>query len=241
MSTGEMGTIIGVFTDEIVQMLLAEDQEIVQALLLDTLDHSFAPGIQVRALYPQDLDLHPFSFEHVVELCRELRVAIANQADRLVVAIRGVHPKIPCLLCHPSRIGMCRGIADEDLAGLNVDDDQQEIVDDFPRRDDALCEKVAGPERLGVDLDELFPRTLGPFRRGIDPFLFEDVADRLPADAVDAQSPQLAQDAGVTDTGFAGDLTDQLTQYLSFSGPSRLGRLVAAPPFPDPTMESCWA
>ena len=63
MSTGEMGTSIGVFTDvftdEVVQMLLAEDQEIVQALLLDTLDHSFAPGIQVRALYPQDLDLEP--------------------------------------------------------------------------------------------------------------------------------------------------------------------------------------
>jgi len=136
---------------------------------------------------------------------------------------------------------MRRGIADEDLTSLDVDEDQQQIVDDSPRRDDALCEKVAGPEHLGVDLDELFPRTLGPFRRGIDPFLFEDVADRLPADAVDAETPQLAQDTCVTDTGLTGDLTDRLTQYLSFSGPSRLGRLVAAPPFPDPTMESCWA
>ena len=127
-----MGTSIGVFTDvftdEVVQMLLAEDQEIVQALLLDTLDHSFAPGIQVRALYPQDLDLEPFGFEYIVERCREFRVAIANQAGRLVVAIRGVHQKVAYLLRHPRRIGMRRGIANEDFTILDVDEDQQEIA-----------------------------------------------------------------------------------------------------------------
>jgi len=77
---------------------------------------------------------------------------------------------------------MCRGIADEDFTSLDIDEDQQEIIDDSPRRDDTLREEVAGPQRLGMDLYELFPRTLRPLGRGLDPLLFEDVADVLPAD-----------------------------------------------------------
>ena len=82
---------------------------------------------------------------------------------------------------------MRRGIADEDLAGLDIDKDQQEIAHDSLRRNHTLREKVTGPERLGVYLDELFPRALGAFRRGIDALHFEDVVDRLPADAVGAE------------------------------------------------------
>ena len=91
MAASRMGAIdfvvADVFTDEVVQMLLAKHQEIIQAFLLDALDDSFAARIQVRALHWQNLDLEPFGFEHIVELCRELCVAVANQISWFFVAI----------------------------------------------------------------------------------------------------------------------------------------------------------
>ncbi len=194
------------FADEIIEKLLTEDQEIVQAFLLDALDD-------------------PFGFENFVEAGREFRVAVAYQISRLFIAIGGVHQKVARLLRDPLGIGMRRGVADEDLAGLDVDEDQQEIVYKTPRCDDALCEKITGPERLGVHLNELFPGSLGTFGRGVDLHLFEGVANRLPTDAIDPKPPQLSQDACVADAGFAGNLTDQLAEHLSLSGASRLGWL----------------
>ncbi|TWU04131.1 hypothetical protein CA54_60130 [Symmachiella macrocystis] len=129
------------------------------------------------------------------------------------------------------------GIRDEGFTGFDIDEDQQKIVHDSPRRNGALREEVAGPERLGVHLDELFPRTLRAFGRRVDPLLFENVPNCLPTDTVDPQATQLTEDTRVPDTRFTSDLADQLTQYLPFSGASRLGRLVATSLLPDPAMK----
>ncbi len=174
--------IADIFTDEIIQMPLAKHQKIVQAFLFDALNHSLAARIQFGALHRQDLNLYPFGFEHIVELCREFRVAIAHQAGRLVVAIRCVHQKVACLLRHPRQIGMRRGIGDEDLVGLDVDEDQQEIVHKTPRRDD-------------VDLDELFRAGLNDADQPVDV-----LAKRL----TEFQQPSTLLQLGVNFAGDAG-------------------------------------
>ena len=185
----------------------------------------------------QNLDLYPIGFEHIVEMCGELCIAVTHQIGRLFVAIGGVHQKVPWLLRDPRGIRVRCGVADKNIAGLDVDEDQQEIVHDSPRRDDALREEITSPQGLGVHPDELFPRAARPLGRGVDPLLFENVTDGLPADAVDAQPPQLAQESSVADAGFASDLTDQFAEDLPLPRSPWLGRLVAASLFPDPAME----
>ena len=60
--------IANVLTDEIVEVLLATDQEIVQAFVLDRLDHSFTTGIQVRALDRQHDRFDAGRLEDVIKL-----------------------------------------------------------------------------------------------------------------------------------------------------------------------------
>jgi hypothetical protein len=65
----------------------------------------------------------------------------------------------------------------------------------------------------------------------------QNVADRLPTDAVDAESPKFSENAGVAGTGFTGDLANQFAQHELLTRSSGLGRLVASAFLPHPTLK----
>lgn len=229
--------ITGVLADEIVQMLLATDQKVVQAFLLNTLNYAFTAGVEIRALKRQTDRFDVLGFEDFIESRGELCIAVADQVSGFFLTSVKVHQKVPSLLFHPGSARMQRRIGDEDLASFQIDKNQDEIVEKPTVRERFGTEEVAGPKRLGVQGEELIPRAFGALGRWFDAFFFENVANSLTANTIDAEPPQLAENSQVAHTGFAGDLTNQFPQNFLLARSSRLFRNVAPFLLADPAME----
>jgi hypothetical protein len=64
--------------DQVVQMSLAEDNVLVQALQLDRFDEPFAPAIQVRACFRQRVGPYALRFELGGKIFGELGVLVVR-------------------------------------------------------------------------------------------------------------------------------------------------------------------
>ena len=127
--------IADVLTDEIVEVLLAADQEIVQAFLLDALNHPFTACVEIRTLNGQFDRLEILRLKDVVEIGGELGIAIADQMLGLVVEIVSMHEEVAGLLLDPGGVGVQRCGRGEDFEGLQIDEHQYEGESIIPRRD----------------------------------------------------------------------------------------------------------
>ena len=78
---------VDILTDEIVQMLLAEDDEMVQTFVLQRLDHTFCVGVEVRRATRQTDRFDAIGFEYFIEASDELPVGISDQLPALQLVV----------------------------------------------------------------------------------------------------------------------------------------------------------
>jgi len=225
------------FTNEIIEMFLAADQEVVQTFLFQRLDDAFATGVEVRAADRQFDCLDVFRFKERVEFGGELSVAVVDQVRGLFVVVLKVHQKEAGLSFNPLSIRMQRCRRDVDFACLQVDEHEDGEVEETAAGEHLGVEKIASPECFGVDCKEFVPGAVGTPGRCIESFLFEDVADGLAADLVNAQSSQFAKDAGVAHASLSGNLEDQFTEDFPLARTARPVETVPTAFLTNPTTE----
>ncbi len=215
--TAMMVVIINELADQIIQVPLAKDDELSQTLQFDRLNKPLTAAVQVRTRLGQCIGSQPAFLELRRKLLREFRVAIVHHDVGLVFPANGfIHEQL-CLLFHPSRIGMQRRFRGNHLACRHTKPNQHVHVPE-PRRCDGLDrEEVHGPKRLRVPLDEVIPTIALTLWPGFNPFFLQDVSHRLPADLLDAQLPQLADDAGVAKARGLCNLDYQFADFLGLA------------------------
>src|ERR1019366_8121652 len=127
--------------------MLAEDDELVEALGFDRQDKSLGIGIEIWGGRADFHRLDPVRFEAVIKRLRELRIKVVDQVRRRRRVLVGQQDEIPSLLQDPLRIGVSRHPRDNDSARSDVKEEQDVIIDQASRRPDFLGEEIAGPER----------------------------------------------------------------------------------------------
>ena len=203
--------------DEMVEMIPAEGNEMVEAFSLDRLYKSLDPGIQVGRANGQLFALNSCLFQGCPELGRELCVPIVDQLSRSMLAILELLDELPGSLGHPGGVRMSGGLGDNDFSGFQVHEGQNEEVHDAPGGDRSLGKEIAGPKCLGMGLEIVVPGPSASLWARLDIFLLQDVLDRLPADSRNAKAAKFAENLGVAKPGLTGDLEHQLAKRLTFA------------------------
>lgn len=161
--------------DEMVEMILAERNEMVEAFGLDRLHKSFDPGIQVGRTNRQLFALNSRVLQGCPELGREFCVAIVDQLSRSMLAAFGLLDELPGPFGHPLRAGVAGALGDDDFSGFQVHEDQHEEVHDSPGGHCSFGEEIAGPKRLGMGLEVVVPGPSASLRARLDTLLFQNI------------------------------------------------------------------
>lgn len=97
----------GILLHEMIQVVFAEGDEMVENFLLDRLNDPFAVGVQIRTVDGEFDRLAAGRLENAVELFRELRVAVVNEVPgRTSHQVLDLHAGISRLLSDPGRVGV---------------------------------------------------------------------------------------------------------------------------------------
>lgn len=186
-----------VLVNEMPQMILAEHDEMIEALALDALHPAFREGVEVGSERPDLMHFQAVGGEDRIELLGELAVVVSDQNRRLLRQLGEVHGDVAGLLRHPLGVGMGTHAGHVHAAAADVNEEQHEVVDQARHRPHLFREEVAGPQRGRMLLDERIPGPFAAFRPRVDAVFLEDVDDRGTADPGDAELFELAKDARV--------------------------------------------
>lgn len=167
------------FPIDIVEMIKAEADEVIQSLFLKHADTALDVSV---GLWNPHWSLGYFGsrvFPELIKPDREFRVPVANQMARLNTQILKPHGGISRLLKHPFLGWMKRGRTHENAAASNVDEHEHISVDPSSPCEDRFAEKIARNQGLHVRTDKVLPRTgrLSPSLvwNGVNVFAFQDV------------------------------------------------------------------
>lgn len=105
----QRGVVPRVLLSQVIEVMFAEDDEMIEHFLLDRPNHPLAVGVEVRAA-DRELDgLRSRGLEDLVELLRELGVAIVNQIPGCASdQVLHLHAGIPGLLRNPGGVRVRR-------------------------------------------------------------------------------------------------------------------------------------
>ena len=92
-----------------VEVLLAENDKVIQALLLNGLDKPLNIGGHIGTTGQESLDSDALRFEDLVELLREFRVRVVDEVGRHLLLLGELHADVSGLLGDPSGIWVRRG------------------------------------------------------------------------------------------------------------------------------------
>ena len=110
-----------------------------------------------------------------------------------------------------------------------MEEDQHVQIHQPLRRPDWLGQKVALPERFGVDTDELSPCPAASIWCWSNALFLQDRLHGLPRDARDAELAKLAQNSGVAPAVLASDSQDEFANVAGSPGaPGSRRRLVTS-------------
>ena len=136
------------------------------------------------------------------------------------------------LLRDPGCIGLASGGGEPEPARADVEEDQHVQIHQPLRSPDRLGQKVALPERVGVNTDELCPRPAASIGGRRNALFLKDRLHRLPRDARDAELAKFAQDAGVAPGVLTSDQQDEFANVTGRAGtPGALGWLIESDVF----------
>ena len=200
---------IDILVDEVIQMLLAEDDEVSQALVLQRLDYTFCVGVEVRRTVRQTDRFDAIGFEYFIEASDELPVGISDQLPALQVAVWQEPAEVLRLPINPGQRWMHRGRSHMDPPALDMDEqDQVELLQTFGSPS-SNRQEVTRPQCLRMHLQELIPSSFTSKRIRSDPVALEDVLDGV-AGEMDAELVEFAAKLRVAQACFVGDTNYQL-------------------------------
>lgn len=102
--------------DQVIEMLLAEDDELVQTLPAYSPNKPFTSAVQIRRSFRQAIRLHASILDRHGEVLREFHVPIVKDHFGFLLAILRLRDKPLGLLAHPGRVWMLGGLSDDCLA-----------------------------------------------------------------------------------------------------------------------------
>jgi len=149
---------------EMPQVPLAENDEMIQALLTQSLRETFAISIQVVRSRPNPDDCCVLGLEDRVEFFGVFRVVINHEIRRWQTQILHLHRRVSSLLAHPGCIRVCADAGDKHLPGAGMNEEQNGQIDQSLGCSGFYAQKVADSQRGGMMLEELVPGADTAFR-----------------------------------------------------------------------------
>src|SRR6266581_4493841 len=152
----KMGSLLVVVIDVLpknhLQVALAEDEQPVQRLVAQRLDHPLAMGVGSRAPIGCEGDPGAFAAEHLIELVDELGIMDGEPDWSLeLVQLPG---QVSGLLSDPGAVGMSGAVGVENAAAADLQEDEHI---ESPKQHRVDGEEVAGQDCSGVSGEKLRP------------------------------------------------------------------------------------
>ena len=147
--------VLKIFADNISQLLLARQDEVVEALALEAADEGLHVAVVLGRLGRDELGLATDGFQNVCELAREERVAVVDEVGHVR---QSSVPHIALVvgdLRHPVAVGGAADAAAPDLAGGYVLEEEDVLPLETVLRQQLVGGEVAGGEDVLVRLVEL--------------------------------------------------------------------------------------
>src|SRR6266540_520522 len=110
--------------ENVVEVAATEDQDPVEAFAACAADPAFGVRPCCRRPHGRFDDADAFRAEDLVELARELAVAITDQKPRPDVRVVELHQQVARLLSNPAAVGVGRDPGEVDAAGPELDEEQ---------------------------------------------------------------------------------------------------------------------
>ena len=126
----------------------------------------------------------------------------------------GVVEELERPLGHPRRRGLHGAWRYPYPSGGHVDEHHGEYLGHAKPAENPLGEEVALPKRLSMDLEEFVPSARTPLRPWLETIGLENIYDRLPGNAEDAQLVEFAENPGLAPTRLSGQLKDKLSSLF---------------------------
>lgn len=215
--------VLQILPDDVPQLLLAGQDEVVEALALEAADEGLHVAVVLGRLRRDELGFATDRLEDVRELAREERVAVMDEVGH------ARQPSVPHIalvagdLGHPFAVGVAADAAAPDLPRCNVLEEQDVLPLETVLRQQLVGGEVAGGEDVLVRLVELVDVALRASVRREDAVLVEDALDGHEADLV-AQPVNEVGNPVVAPVGvFPADPDDGVHGLLVHRGPSASG------------------
>lgn len=176
--------VFNVLAYDMPKLLLAEEDHLVQALMLDGSGEPLSVGVEVWRAWRQSFARHTGCLEDFAELLGEQRIAIVDQHRFVLERPTEAIGHVPSLA-----IRFRSNPDDLDLASLQIDDEQSQASGEPEVVPDLDGEEVGRGERAPMIFEEIIPTGLVPIRHRIKPVGMQDVRDAALADNM----PKFAQ------------------------------------------------
>lgn len=169
--------VLKIFADNISQLLLARQDEVVEALALEAADEGLHVAVVLGRLGRDELSPAADGFQNICELAREERVAVVDEGGHVL------EPAVPHValvagdLRHPVAVGVAADAAAPDLARGNVLEEQDVLPLETVLRHKLVGGEVAGGKNILVRLVELPDVALRASIGRVDAMLVEDALD----------------------------------------------------------------
>jgi hypothetical protein len=152
---------------DLLQLASADDQDSIETFAPQAAHPALGVRLRLGCSHRCPDDANALGAEHLVEVARELIVAVADENTHGPLAVGECHHQVACLLGNPAPSGI-RGHAAEVHASTRVLDEEEHVQAPQPERIDG--QEVTGDDRGRLRTQELRPTQLRPPRRGSIPF-----------------------------------------------------------------------
>jgi hypothetical protein len=160
---------------------LAEQQDVVGAFRSDSPNPAFRPAVRSRPAWRGSHDVDAFGGEHGVEGLGEVRAAVADEEPEVPDPALERGHEITGLLGNPLAGRMRRDAHDVDVAGSHLHHEQD--IEPF-QSNGVDVKQIGRQDPVSLRGEERSPGGVGASRRGRNPPLLQDPADRALADTV---------------------------------------------------------
>ena len=167
--------------DDVMQLLLTETHEVVEAFVLECTDERFDEGICLGRSDGRPDGLHALLEPEVTETIREFSVAVPEQESRLDTLVLHPHRRVAGLLHDPVPVGRIGRRASVDLPAPEVDENENIRMEYAPKGVDLLTKEITRHNRVDVGMHKCRPLhrriLVGLVRPRAEPRVGEDLPD----------------------------------------------------------------
>src|SRR6266540_1924381 len=183
--------VVDVDTQHAFEVAAVEDQQPVEALGAHGSDEALGDRVRFGRANRRPDDLDAFATEDVVEVTRELAVAIADQEANRSRSFRQGPGELASLLADPGAVWVGRAASEVNASAAKLDVEEHVQA---PQGNSLDGEEVDGEHALRLRAQELAPRESGALTGRPEASLADEVAHQTGRDCV-TQPAEFADDA----------------------------------------------